>query len=174
MEYVPFMYSYLLYLFVTFLYFFYFFVQFLNRLGPMPLLLAQLVQAQINDNSHHPRAEARLALELAQPLPALYPSLLRKIDRFLFIVHHAVGARVYLVAMPRDQFLEPSHVAPLRCPHQCLIIGRGIFFSSHWFDGRAPVDIQPRLKSPLGGWQTTGNPRIGPTGRIYCSAEGLE
>ena len=77
-----------------------------GKIGSMELLgdlvYIKKIDAEVDHNPRHPGAETRLARELAQPLPALHPRLLRKINRFLFVPHHAVGARVNPVAMPRN------------------------------------------------------------------------
>ena len=51
-----------------------------------------------------------------------HPCFLRKINGFFFIPHHAEGAGIDFVPMPRDQFLEGVGIAFLRGLHQ-----RGIF-----------------------------------------------
>jgi hypothetical protein len=81
-------------------------------------------------------------VELAQPLPAFNPGFLRKINRFLFIPHHAVGPGVNLIAMTGDQLLEGTHVTLLRRADQRLILCRGILVISHRFDGALVTVIQ--------------------------------
>ena len=103
-----------------------FFIHFLDGLGALSLLLAHGVEAEVDDDARHPGGETRFALELHQPLPALHPGFLRKINRFILIPHHAVGPRVNLVAMPGHQFLKGRHVALLRRPHQRLVLGGGL------------------------------------------------
>ncbi len=46
------------------------------------------------------------------------PCVLRKIQRFIFVTHHAVSTSVNLVPMPRHQFLKGGHIAFLGQLHQ--------------------------------------------------------
>src|SRR5204863_5610753 len=56
-------------------------VHLLNRLCPQSLLLAQLVEAEIDDNPRHPGHETGFALKLLQSLPGLHRSEERRVGK---------------------------------------------------------------------------------------------
>ena len=99
-----------------------FFRHLLDGLRMLPFRFAQVVQAQVDNNTGHPGAKTRFPVELVQPLPAFYPCFLGKINRFFLIPHHGEGPSVYLVAVPGDQLLESVHLAALRRSHQLLVL----------------------------------------------------
>jgi hypothetical protein len=90
-----------------------------------------VVQAEIDHNPHYPSAEARFSEELRQSLPAFDPSRLAKINGLIFVAHHAEGAGVHPVPMPRHQFLEGAHITLPRRPHQRRVLILRMISSSH-------------------------------------------
>ncbi len=73
---------------------------------PLSFLIPQLFEAEIDHDPRHPRDEAGVALKLFQALPAFRPRPLRKIERLLFVPHHAESTRVNHFPMTHLQFVE--------------------------------------------------------------------